>query len=52
MALEMILTSVDVLGIDITKGLPSYRKTRMSSKVSTSQGMVDRVWVRTCGDVG
>ena len=50
-ALEMVPTSADVLGIDIPKGLPSYRETVMPSKVSTSRGMVDWVWVRTRGDV-
>ena len=50
-ALEMVPTSADVLGIDIPKGLPSYRETVMPSKVSTSWGMVDWVWVRTRGDM-
>ena len=51
MALEMVPTSADVLGIDIPKGLPSYRETVMPSKVFTSRGMVDWVWVRMRGDV-
>ena len=46
MALEMIPTLADVLGIDIPKGLPDYRETVMLSNVSTSQGMVDWVWAR------
>ena len=49
--LEMIPTSADVLGIDIPKGLPNYRETVMLSKVTTSRGTVDWVWVRTRGDV-
>ena len=47
MALEMVPTSVDVLGIDIPKGLPNYRETVMPSNVSISRGTVDRVWART-----
>ena len=47
MALEMVPISADVLNINILKGLPSYRETVMPSKVSTSWGTVDRVWVRT-----
>ena len=43
MALEMVPTSVDMLGIDIPKGLPSYQETVMPSKISTSQGTVDAV---------
>ena len=50
-ALEMVPTSADVLGIDIPKGLSSYRETIIPSKVSTSRGTVDWVWVRTRGDV-
>ena len=50
-ALEMVPTSADVLGIDIPKGLPSYLETVMSSMVTTSWGTVDWVWVRTRGDV-
>ena len=46
-ALEMVPTSVDVLGIDILKGLPNYQETVMPSNVSTSQGTVDWVWART-----
>ena len=41
MALEMVPTSADVLGIDIPKGLPSYRETVMPSKVTTSRETVD-----------
>ena len=51
MALEMVLTLADVLGIDIPKSLPSYRETVMLSKVTTFWGMVDWVWVRTRGAV-
>ena len=47
MALEMVLTSTNVLGIDIPKGLSSYREIVMPSKVSTSWRTVDWVWVRT-----
>ena len=39
----MVPTSVDMLGIDIPKGLPSYQETVMPSKISTSQGTVDGV---------
>ena len=46
-ALEMVPTSVNVLGIDISKGLSNYRETVMSTNVSTSLGTVDRVWART-----
>ena len=51
MALEMVPTSADVLGIDIPKGLSSYREAVMPSRVITSRGTVDWVWVRTRGDV-
>ena len=51
MALEMVLTLADVLGIDIPKSLPSYRETVMPSKVTTFWGTVDWVWVRTRGAV-
>ena len=51
MALEMVSTSADVLGIDTPKDLPSYRETVMMSMVTTSRGTVDWVWVRTRGDV-
>ena len=51
MVLEMVPTSADVRGIDIPKGLPNYQETIIPSKVSTSQGTVDWVWVRTRGDV-
>ena len=47
MALEMVPTLIDVLSIDIPKGLPNYRETVMLSNVSTSRGAVDRVWART-----
>ena len=40
MALEMVLTSVDVLDIDIPKGLPNYQEILMPSNVSTSRGAV------------
>ena len=40
MALEMVPTSADVLGINTPKDLPSYRETIM---ITTSQGTVD--WV-------
>ena len=46
-ALEIVPTSADVLGIDIPKGLLSYQETGMPSKVSTSRGTVDWGWVRT-----
>ena len=42
-ALEMVPTSADVLGIDTPKGLPSYREIVMLSMVTTSRGTVD--WV-------
>ena len=48
-ALEMIPTSVDVLGIDIPKDLPNNRETVMPSNDSTSQGMVNQVWARMRG---
>ena len=51
MALEMVPTSIDVLDIDIPKGLPSYREIVMPSKGSTSRRTVDWVWVRMRGDV-
>ena len=51
MALEMVLTLANVLGIDIPKGLPNYRETIMPSKVTTFWGTIDWVWVRTRGDV-
>ena len=55
-ALEMVPTSADVLSIDIPKGLPrismpSNQETVMLSRVTTSRGTVDWVWVRTKGDV-
>ena len=50
-ALEMVPTSADVLGIDTPKGLPSYREIVMLSMVTTSRGTVDWVWVRMRGDV-
>ena len=40
-ALEMIRTSADILGIDTPKDLPSYRETIMSSIITTSRGTVD-----------
>ena len=46
MALEMVPTLADVLGIDISKGLPNYRETVMLSNVYTFWGTVDRVWTR------
>ena len=46
MALEMVPTLVDVLGIDIPKGLLNYRETVMLSNVSTSRGAVDQVWAK------
>ena len=45
-ALEMVPTLVDVLGIDIPKGLPNYRETVMPSNVSISRETVDQVWAR------
>ena len=48
-ALEMVPTSADVLGIDIPKGLLRYLETVMASMVTTSWGTVDWVWVRTGG---
>ena len=50
-ALEMVPTSADVLGIDTPKDLPSYRETVMPSMATTFRGTVDWVWVRTRGDV-
>ena len=50
-ALEMIPTFADALGIDTPKDLSSYRETVMPSMVTTSQGTVDWVWVRTRGHV-
>ena len=50
-ALEMVPTSADVLGIDTPKGLLSYQEIVMLSMVTTSRGTVDWVWVRTRGDV-
>ena len=50
-ALDMVPTSADVLGIDTPKDLPSYRETVMPSMVTTSRGTVDWVWDRTRGDV-
>ena len=49
--LEMVPTSIDVLGIDIPKDLPNKRETVMPSNVSTSWGTVDWVWTRMRGDV-
>ena len=40
-ALEMVPTSANVLGIDIPKGLLSYQETGMPSKVSISRGTID-----------
>ena len=40
-ALEMVSTSADVLGIDTPKGLPSYRETVMPSRVTNPRGTVD-----------
>ena len=51
-ALEMVSTSANVLGIDIPKGLLSHRETGMPSKVSISRGTVDWGWVRTRGGGG
>ena len=51
MALEMVPALADVLGINIPKGLPSNQETVMLSRVTTSRGTVDWVWVRTRGDV-
>ena len=51
MALDMVPTSADVLGIDTSKDLPSYQETVMPSMVATFWGTVDWVWVRTRGDV-
>ena len=45
-ALKMVPTLADVLGIDIHKGLSNYHKTVMPSNVSTSQGTVDWVWAK------
>ena len=41
MALEMIPTSADILGIDTSKNWPSYRETIMPSMIVTSRGTVD-----------
>ena len=41
-ALEMIPTSADILGVDTPKNWPSYRETIMLSIVITSRGTVDR----------
>ena len=46
MALEMVPTLADVLGIDIPKGLPNYREPVMPSNFYTFWGTVDRVWAR------
>ena len=52
MALEMVPTSADVLGIDTSKDLLSCQETVMPSMVTTSRGMGDWVWVgRKGGDV-
>ena len=45
-ALEMVPTLADVLGIDIPMGLSNYRETVMLSNVSTSRGAVDQVWAK------
>ena len=50
-ALEMVPTLVDVLGIDTPKDLPSYWETVMPIMVTISWGTVDWVWVRIRGDV-
>ena len=50
-ALEMVPTSADVLGIDTPKDLPTCQETIMLSMVTTSRRMVDWVWVRMRGDV-
>ena len=42
-ALEMIPTSADILGVDTPKNWPSYQETVMLSIVTTSRGTVD--WV-------
>ena len=49
MALEMVPTSADVLGINTPKGLPSFRENVMPSRVTNSRGRVDWVWVRMRG---
>ena len=48
-ALEMVPTSADVLGIDTPKDLPTCQETIMLSMVTTSRRMVDWVWVGTKG---
>ena len=40
-ALEMVPTSADVLGIDTPKDLPTCQETIMLSMVTTSRRMVD-----------
>ena len=50
-ALEMIPTFADALGIDTPEDLSSYRETVMPSMVTTSRGTVDWVWVRMRGHV-
>ena len=41
MALEMVPTSADVLGIDTPKGLPSYREIVMLSRVTNPRGTIE-----------
>ena len=49
MALELLSTPMDMLGIDIPKDLPNIRETVMPSNDFTSRGMVDQVWARVLG---
>ena len=36
----------NIFGIDIPKGLPSNRETRLSSTLSTSRGTANYTWIR------
>ena len=51
-ALVMVPTLADVLSIDTPKDLPTCQETIILSKVTTSRGMVDWVWVGTKGGGG
>ena len=51
-ALELLSTLVDILGIDIPKDLPNNQETVRPSNDFTFRGMVDWVWARMQGGCG
>ena len=51
MALELLPTPADMLGINIPKDLPNNRETIRPSNDFNSWGVADRIWARMRGEM-